>query len=205
MFNLSTFRGKQFREGSGACSASGSLLLSVSSLNSNKSWICLAMPLRLLQTFSSLGLMEKPSGTFGLQNRSPRSPEGHAVDFPWEHRASCPGTWRVLRVPWGRVVFPAQNQNEKKDKNWGKYYYKWIESHSLLAGVFCESWLFPFECRASLSWLSGINNTVGNPHSSLLLWSLWLLFYLCCLWEHLRNLLMRPNYRKLWVYNQHSG
>lgn len=177
--------------------------------NSNKSWICLAMPLRLFQTFFSLGLMEKPSGTFRLQNGSPRSPQGLTLDFPWEHSSSSfhqgPGTRRVLKVPWGRVVFPTQNRNERKDKKWGKYYYKWRESCSLLAGVFCESWLFSFEYRASLSWLSGINNTVRNPHSSLLLWSLWLLFYLFCFWEHLRNLLMRPDYRGLRVYNQHSG
>lgn len=60
---------------------SRSLLLSESSSNSNKSCICLIMP--LLHTLFSLDLMEKPSGTFGLQNRSPRSSEGPMLDFPW--------------------------------------------------------------------------------------------------------------------------
>lgn len=62
---------------------SRSLLLSESSSNSNKSYICLIMP--LLHSLFSLDLMEKPSGTLGLQNRSPRSPEGPRLDFPYEH------------------------------------------------------------------------------------------------------------------------
>lgn len=80
---------------------SRSFLLSESSSNSNKSCICLIMP--LLHTLFSLDLMEKPSGTFGLQNRSPRSSEGPMLDFPWEHSSSSlhrgPGTWKVFRVP----------------------------------------------------------------------------------------------------------
>lgn len=82
---------------------SRSLLLSESSSNSNKSCICLIMP--LLHTLLSLDLMEKPPGTFGLQNRSPRSSEGPMLYFPCEHSSTSlhwgPRTRKGFRVPEG--------------------------------------------------------------------------------------------------------
>lgn len=91
--NLSTFCGKQFKAWNGACSVSGNLILSV--------------PLRLLQVFFSLLLMEKISGTFRMQNVSLRSLERPVLDFSWEHSSSGlhqgPGTQKISRVPSGRV------------------------------------------------------------------------------------------------------
>lgn len=131
------------------------------------------------------------------------------IALPWVHISSSlhqgPGHWRKLSIQWERVIFPSWTWNERKDKNWVKYYYTRREYHFLLTGVFCESRSFSFKYWVSLSWFSGINNIISKTHRFPLPWSPWLLFYISCLLEPLRNSLMRSNYRKLGLYNQYRG